>query len=138
MNSGWLVLLIILGTIGAGITVTIYRDLIFTPGGTSRPQDSSWRPRRPPARQPAPARGEMGSKWGESISGKVSGTALPDNDAEMVALRALVKLINAGLITETAALQTVFGVKAGSSKDYKRVQEKLKIAQAEIAGASKS
>ena len=48
------------------------------------------------------------------------------------------KLINAGLITETAALQTVFGVKAGSSKDYKRVHEKLKIAQAEIAGSSKS
>ena len=68
----------------------------------------------------------------EDISPGVSGTTTPQTDDEMIAIRALVKLVDAGLVTETAALTTVFGVKAGSSKRYKEVQAKLKVAQAEL------
>jgi len=65
------------------------------------------------------------------ISSDVSGFTMPENDAEMIALQAISKLIAAGQITETVALSTVFGVKPGKGKDYVRVHAKLKIAQAE-------
>ena len=88
-----------------------------------------------PAQRPAPA-GETKPKRAETVSATVSGIAVPDNDAEMIAIRTVAKLINAGMITETAALETVFAVRAGSSRRYRAVQAKLKLAQAEQESAS--
>lgn len=138
MNSGVLVLLIIVGTIGAGIVVTVYRDLIFTSGSSSRPRDSSWTTRRPPVRRSPVRAAETKSKPAEAVSSVVSGAAMPDNDPEMVSFRVLAKLINAKLITETAALETTFDVAAGSSKAYKAAQAKLKKAQAELESLTRS
>jgi len=58
----------------------------------------------------------------------VSGVATPNNDAETVSFRVLAKLIQAKHVTETEALETVFGVKAGSSKAYQEARAKLKRA----------
>jgi hypothetical protein len=66
----------------------------------------------------------------------VSGIATPNDDPEMVAFRVLAKLIAARLVTETAALETAFDVRAGSSKAYKTVQAKLKAAQVEAESSS--
>lgn len=133
MNPGTLAILTLLGTIGVGITVVWYRDLIwpeyFPPAEPQRRPG----PRRPPAaraRQVKPA--EMEPKPAATVSNGVSGIATPNNDAEMVALRAVAVLIQANMITETAALETLFCVKAGSSKRYKAIHAKLKQAQSEL------
>jgi hypothetical protein len=94
-------------------------------------------PQRPPRKRPrSPALAETPAKPAATVSAVVSGIRTLDNDAEMVALRTLAKLIQAELITETVGLQTVFAVKAGSSKRYKEVQAKLKAAQAELESAA--
>lgn len=133
MNAGILAMLTLLGTVGAGIALVWYRDLIF---GAEPP------PRRPGPRRPPPSRPrrlttahkpETVAKRAATVSAPVSGVAIANNDAEMIALRALAKLIRAEMITETAALETVFAVRAGSSKAYKNVQAKLKQAQSELA-----
>lgn len=138
MNEGLLALLIIGGTIGAVIWVALHRDVIYgqptQPAPEGRVRSRMLRPGRA---APAPARQrlvlvETKAKPAATISAPISATPMQDNDAEMVALRALAKLIAADLVTETAALQTVFAVRAGSSKRYKEVQAKLKIAQAEL------
>lgn len=133
MNEGVVLLLTIIATAGSGLTVLWYRDLIwperFPPAEPQRRPG----PRRPPAaRQRRPPAGETKPKPAATVSPAVSGVATPDNDAEMVALRAVAMLIQAGMITETAALETVFAVRAGSSKAYKNVQAKLKQAQSEL------
>lgn len=87
------------------------------------------RPPVSPARAPGP---EMTPKWGETVSPPVSGVAMPHDAAEMVLFRGLAKLVRAKVITETAALETVFDVRAGSGKAYTAVRAKLKTALAEL------
>jgi hypothetical protein len=133
MNEGWLAICVILATIGSGIALVWYRDLIFTTGAAAprRPRRSTpRRPARPPAR-PAP-RVETPAKQAEAVSYAVSSIAAPENDIEMIAFRALAKLVRAGMVNETVAIETVFDVKAGSSKAYKAAQSKLKQALVEL------
>jgi hypothetical protein len=134
MNEGLLALLVIVATIGAGVWVALHRDIIYPeraqPAARSRVRTAKPRPMHRPAQVARPA--ETVAKPAASVSSPVSRIATPESDPEMIALRALAKLIAADLITETAALQTVFDVKAGSSKRYKEVQAKLKAAQAEL------
>jgi hypothetical protein len=133
MNEGIVLLLTVLGTAGAGLTVLWYRDLIWPEHFPPAKQQRRPGPRRPPAaraRQVTPA--ETEPKPAATVSPAVSGIATPDNDAEMVALRAVAVLIQANMITETAALETLFCVKPGSSKRYKAIHAKLKQAQSEL------
>lgn len=133
MNPGTLAILTLLGTIGVGVTVVWYRDLIWPEHFPQAKPQRRTGPRRPPAgraRQVKPA--ETAPKPAETVSPAVSGIATPDNDAEMVALRAVAVLIKANMITETAALETLFCVKPGSSKRYKAIHAKLKQAQSEL------
>ena len=129
MNEGWLAIGVILATIGSGIALVWYRDLIFTTGAAA-PR----RPRRPTSRRSAtrPRQVETPAKPAEAVSNAVSVIAAPENDIEMIAFRALAKLVRAKVCTETEALEHAFDVSAGSSKAYKAVQSKLKIALAEI------
>jgi hypothetical protein len=132
MNEGWLAIGVILATIGSGIALVWYRDLIFTTGAAAprRPRRST--PRRP-ARPPAmPRAAETPAKQAEAVSIAVSSIAAPENDIEMIAFRALAKLIRAGAVNETIAIETVFDVKAGSSKAYKAAQSKLKKALVDL------
>jgi len=144
MNEGLLALILILGTIGAVIWAVMYRDLIW-PTSPNSPRRPAGRVRsrvlRPGRAAPAAPRQRLAlvetrAKSTATVSEPVSGVATLENDAEMIALRTLAKLIAANQITETAALQTVFAVRAGSSKRYKEVQAKLKIAQAELESAA--
>jgi hypothetical protein len=131
MNGGALALLLIVATIGAAIWVSLHRNVIWP---------ESARPTGPRARLKRKARpgraAEIEPKRPATISVPVSGVATPNDDAEMVALRAIAKLIAANLVTETVALQTVFAVKAGSSKRYQDVKTKLKTAQAELESSA--
>jgi len=138
MNQGALALGLIVAAIGAVIWVSLHRHVIWPE--TARPAEPRARPRpaaRPgrlahrvrPGRAPAV---ETEPKRPATISEPVSGVATPDDDTEMIAVRTIAKLIAADLVTETVALQTAFGVKPGSSKRYKEVQAKLKMAQAEL------
>ena len=130
MNQGLLAILIVAATIGAAAWVAIHRDVIYPP--TTRPATRP-RVRAGPLRISGPTRRpETEQKPHTIVSSPVSGVATPNDDPEMIAVRALAKLIAAQLVTETAALETVFSVKAGSSKAYKSVQAKLKAAQAEL------
>jgi hypothetical protein len=131
MNQGFILLATIVGTVGVAIVAVVYRDLIFpsaAPAGRPRPRP---RPKPRPAARPAPA--ETKPKQVESVSAPVSPIAITDNDAEMVAYIAIATLIEAQLITETAALTTVFNVRPGSSKAYQESRAKLKHAQQKIA-----
>jgi hypothetical protein len=138
MNEGWLALLIILATIGAMIWIGLHRHIIYPERfGAGHPVGHARLVSRRPGRAtPAPRRplraAETRPKSTATVSETVSGIATLENDAEMIALRTIAKLIAADLITETVALSTVFAVKAGSSRRYKEVQRKLKIAQAEL------
>jgi len=129
MNEGWLAIGVILATIGSGIALVWYRDLIFTTGAAA-PR----RPRRPTPRRPAtrPRQIETPVKQAEVVSDAVSVITAPESEIEMIAFRALAKLVRAGDVTETTALEHAFDVKAGSSKAYKAVQAKLKTALAEL------
>lgn len=129
MNEGWLAIGVIVATIGSAIALVWYRDLIFTTGAAA-PR----RPRRPTPRRPAgrPRQVETAPKQAEVVSNAISVIAAPENDIEMIAFRALAKLVRAGDVTETTALEHAFDVNAGSSKAYKAAQKKLKIALAEL------
>lgn len=129
MNEGWLAIGVILATIGSGVALVWYRDLIFTTGAAAprRPRRST--PRRPAATRP---RTEIEAKPSEVVSNAISVIAAPENDIEMIAFRALAKLIRAGAVNETVAIETVFDVRAGSSKAYRAAQAKLKIALFEL------
>jgi hypothetical protein len=129
MNEGWLAIGVILATIGSAVALVWYRDLIFTTGAAAprRPRRST--PRRPAAARPrAPRQAETPAKPAEVVSTAISVIAAPENDIEMIAFRALAKLIRAGAVNETVAIETVFDVKAGSSKAYKTAQSNLKKA----------
>lgn len=128
MNEGWLAIGVILATIGSGVALVWYRDLIFTTGAAAprRPRRSTTR--RPTARPSAPRQVETPAKPAEVVSNAISVIAAPDNDIEMIAFRALAKLIRAGAVNETIAIETVFDVKAGSSKAYKACHANLKRA----------
>lgn len=140
MGTGLLAIGVVVATIAAVLYVTLNRRVIYGVPSADRPAPASGqRPAARRAARPAPAHrlkrrpaGETPAKSVEAVSSTVSGFVMPDNDAEMVAIRAIAKLIQADHITETVALSTVFGVKPGSSKRYKEVQAKLKTAQAEI------
>jgi hypothetical protein len=130
VNEGLLAILVVVATIGAAIWVAIHRDVIYpqSPRPAARPRVRSAMLRSSgPARRP-----ETGPKRVATVSLPVSGIATPQVEPETIAFQVLAKLIKAGLVTETAALETAFEVKAGSSKAYKSVQAKLKAAQAEI------
>lgn len=129
MNEGWLAIGVILATIGSGVALVWYRDLIFTTGAAAprRPRRST--ARRPAAARPkAPRQAETPAKPAEVVSSAISVIAAPENDIEMIAFRALAKLVRAGAVNETIAIETVFDVHAGSSKAYKAAQANLKKA----------
>jgi hypothetical protein len=132
MNEGWLAIGVILATIGSGVALVVYRDLIFTTGAAAprRPRRST--PRRPQRSTARPRAAETPVKQAEVVSTVVSVIAAPENDIEMIAFRALAKLVRAGAVNETVAIETVFDVKAGSSKAYKAAQSNLKRALAEL------
>lgn len=127
--EGLLLLLTVIGTAGAGLTVVWYRDLIWPEHFPRSPA-----PRRPAPRRVVrgPAAGETKPKPAEAVSPTVSGVATPQTDAETVSFRTLAKLVKAGVVTETVALESACEVKAGSSKAYMAAREKLKAALAEI------
>lgn len=62
----------------------------------------------------------------------VSVIATPEDDNEMVAFRFLARMVKAGHATETQALESACGVKAGSSKAYQEARAKLKKALEEM------
>lgn len=138
MNEELLALLVIVATIGAGIWVALHRDVIYPnraqPAARPRVRTVRQQPMHRPARIAAPV--ETAAKPDASVSTPISGVAMQNDDPETVAFQVLAKLIKAKLVTETAALETAFGVRAGSSKAYKAVQAKLKAAQAEIDSSS--
>jgi hypothetical protein len=76
-----------------------------------------------PAGAPKPERNEDEDRFGA-----VSGVAMPKDDAEMIAFHFLARLVHAGHVTETQALESACGVKAGSSKAYQEARVKLKKA----------
>jgi len=132
MNEGWLAIGVILATIGSGIALVWYRDLIFTTGAAPERRPRRPTPRRPAGqRRPAP-RTEIEAKPAAIVSSDVSVIATPESDAEMIAFRALAKLIRAGAVNETVAIETAFDVHAGSSKAYKAAQAKMKKALADL------
>jgi len=141
VNEGILAIIIIVATMGAAVWAVLYRDLIWPTlhNSTSRPAARVIsRPGRAPSAPPrrSPTLAETAPKPSTTISTAVSGVATPNDETEMIAFRVLAKLIAADLVTETAALQAVFDVRAGSSKRYKEVQAKLKAAQAEVESSS--
>lgn len=129
VNEGLLAILIVIATISAAIWVAIHRDVIYppTPRPATRPRVRVARMRGPPARRP-----ETVPEKPATVSTQVSGVAMQNGDPEMIAFHVLAKLIAARLVTETAALETAFDVRAGSSKAYRAVQAKLKAAQVEL------
>lgn len=132
MNEGWLAIGVILATIGSGVALVWYRDLIFTTGAAAprRPrQVAGRRPNRPAVRR-RPI--ETPAKPAAVVSPAISVITAPENDPEMIAFRALAKLVRAGAVNETIAIETVFDVKAGSSKAYKAAQSKLKKALVDL------
>lgn len=132
MNEGWLAVGVILATIGSGVALVWYRDLIFTTGAAAPRRPRQVAPRRPPGRRrSAPAR-ETPAKSAAIVSQAVSVIAAPENDVEMIAFRALAKLIRAGVVGETVAIETAFDVKAGNGKAYKAAQSKLKQALVDL------
>ena len=134
MNEGTLAILVIIATIGAGVVVVAYRDLIFSTGAPPPRERRPAQLRRPPAGRPS----ETPAKPAEAISVPISPIATPESDPEMIAFQALAKLVRAGVVTETIALEHAFGVRAGSSKAYTTVRAKLKVALAELATADSS
>ena len=132
MNEGWLAIGVILATIGSGIALVWYRDLIFTTGAAAPRRQRRPTPRRPAAARPRASQSETVAKPSEVVSNAISVIAAPENDIEMIAFRALAKLVRAGAVNETVAIETAFDVKAGSSKAYKAAQAKLKIALFEL------
>lgn len=128
MNEGWLAIGVILATIGSGVVLVWYRDLIFSPGAAA-PRRSRRQVKRRPGRAAArSSTTETPAKPAETASEAVSVVAIENDSMEMIAFLVLAKLIRARDITETVALEHAFDVKAGSSKAYKAAQAKLKRA----------
>lgn len=132
MNEGWLAIGVILATIGSAVALVVYRDLIFTTGAAPPRRPRSSTPRRPPARRRSAPRTETPVKRVAMVSPPISAIATLDLDTEMIAFRAIAKLVRAGVITETLAIEHTFDVKAGSSKAYKACHANLKRALAEL------
>lgn len=107
------------------------------------PAEPARRPRPSPSRR-AQVRDQAGRFAGsfrvvsraETRFGGVSGIAEPNDDAETVAFRFLARLVRAGHVPETVALECACGVRAGSSKAYQEARAKLKRAIEEEAGPS--
>ncbi len=141
MSPGLQLLLTIVATIFAVGTVVVYRDLIFEQ--PARPTPTRRRPTRSPASAASSASSAPAAlpkpapKQQEIISPPVSASTIAENDAEMLAFLAIAKLIQANMITETAALQTVFNVKPGSSRAYQDARTKLKQAQDRLSAEHK-
>lgn len=136
MNEGTLAIVVIIATIGVAIFAATHRELLFPssdqhPRVTQKPLQGR-RPELRVVRGGTSARRETRAKRAEAVSGAVSGIAKPQSDPEMIALLTIAKLVAHDLVTETKALETVFSVRAGSSKEYKRVQARFKIAQSEL------
>lgn len=132
MNPFAYSMLVLAGVVGVAILLLTYRDLIFdTP-----PPRRQVRGRRPVRRRPAPAGRPKGvetdAKINETISKAISGAATPNSSTEMISFHTLAKLVHAGVVTETTAIETACGVIAGSSKDYQEAREKFKRAAAEL------
>lgn len=136
MNQGTLAILVILATIGVAIFAATHRDLLFPASNQrSRVPGKHLHSRQPAlrvVRGSSSARPETTPKQHETVSTGVSGVATSQEDPETIALRTIAKLVAEDLLTETKALETVFNVKAGSSKEYKRVHAKLKSIQAQL------
>jgi hypothetical protein len=132
MNEGWLAIGVILATIGSGVALVWYRDLIFTTGAAAprRPRQVAPRRRARPATRPRQV--ETPAKRVAMVSPPVSPIATLDSDTEMIVFRAIAKLVRAGVITETLAIEHAFDVKAGSSKAYKACHANLKRALFEL------
>lgn len=132
MNEGWLAIGVILATIGSGVALVWYRDLIFTTGAAAprRPRQGAPRRRARPAARLRQI--ETTAKPAAIVSQAVAVIAAPENDVEMIAFRALAKLVRAGVVTETQAIEHAFDCKAGSSKAYKSAQANLKRALIEL------
>jgi len=111
--------------------VTIGSLIFYLGGDLLRPIAARVGQLRAAMPRAATPRTEIAAKEDESVSEDVSGIETPESDPEMIAIRAIAKLIAADLVKETPALEQAFGVKAGSGKDYKRVQKKLKEAMQE-------
>lgn len=62
----------------------------------------------------------------------VSAIATPKDATETIAFHFIARLIKAGHVTETQALESACGVKAGSSKAYQEARVKLKKALEEV------
>lgn len=114
--DSWLAIFAIL----AAIYFLVWKDRI-------QPILSHLLPSRPAA-WPTPL-AETEPKIDETISDSVSSIETPENDAEMVSILTILKLVEADLVTETAAITTVFGVKAGGGKEYKRIAARVKAAK---------
>lgn len=132
MNEGWLAIGVILATIGSGVALVVYRDLIFTTGAAAPRRQRRPTPRRPAAARPRAPQGETVAKRVAMVSPPVSPVATLDSDDEMIVFRAIAKLVRAGDITETIAIEHTFDVKAGSSKAYKVCHANLKRALLEL------
>lgn len=88
---------------------------------------------------PGEATPETNRNEGETHFDTVSGVATGNTDAETVAFHFLARLIKAGHVTETQALESACEVKAGSSKAYQESRAKLKRALEQVtkeAGAA--
>lgn len=136
MNPGILAIFTLLGTVGAGVVIMFYRDLIFDAPPPARRRLAGRRPvrRRQATTRPKPI--ETPREINAIISQAVSGIAMPGETAETVALRVILKLVAAKLVTETIALETVFNVKAGSKKRYVELRDKFKQLQSELDKAA--
>lgn len=132
-NPATLAIATILATGGAAVWVAMYRDVIWAASVPPTRQG----PRRAPGRSrqvaaAPPKQAETPPKQAATVSLPVSPIATPDSDPEMIAIRVLAKLVKAGCIGQTVALENAFDVKSGNSKAYTRVQEKFKTAKIEL------
>lgn len=135
MNEGLLLLLTVLAVAGLAIAVLWYRDLIWPERFAPPVQRQRSRPRLRPRRVVPP---EMKAKPREGVSITVSGVPMAQKEVETVSFRTLAKLVHAGVVTETVALETACNVRAGSSKAYQEARANLKKALADLADAGVS
>jgi len=145
MNEGWLALAVIVATISAMIWIALNRHIIYPERYSAGPSSrrakfGARRPGRVPPAQPrrSPALAETEPKQRAMVSAGVSGVATPNDDAEIIAMRAVLKLARQYQINETDMLFYSFGVKPGSGKDYKNMRAVLKRVQAEQADSTEA
>lgn len=125
IDPGLYAILVILGSVGAVIWVFSHRQYIWTdaPQRSPAPQLSARRIVKPAETPP---------KQAATISPLVSPVATPNTEAETVSLRLIAKLVKANVVTQTAAIEAAFDVRAGSSKRYVALVERYKLAAAEL------